>query len=259
MTKKAFISLMASALMATGAHAGTCDSYVGKTVAPKAFDQAILSINAPAPKGEFETTAAYQARIQGAGGNGPLIISKRIEDRKYLEYDADRGAFKVLSYLFDNTNFPAWEALYTTPGLDPSTMSNLDIAFDSSDVATGTYSAQNGFGARATITKLTRTVKGVFERPAKGYSESLFPSKDGVIGYLPMEPAQAQAFRQTAKIAFVVVPKSPYVVRRTFGYGETTISNPTDVTVNSTILIADIQCGLIMNPVNQVVAAFDTL
>ena len=253
------IALMLSAAITTAAHAVTCDSFVGQAVTSKSFDQAILAINAPAPKGEFETTAAYQVRIQGAASTGPLIISKRMEDPKYLEYDADRGAFKVFSYLFDNSNYPTWEALYTTPGLDASTISNLDIQISTSDVVTGTYSAQNSYGARATITNITRTLKGVFERPAKSYAESLFPSKDAVVGYLPMSSAQAQAFRQAAKIAFVVVPKSPYVVRRTFQDGETTISNPTKITVNSTILIADIQCGLIINSDDHVVGAYDSL
>lgn len=258
MLKKTFIALIATALMATAAHAGTCESYLGQTIAPKTFDQALLSMNAPSPKGEFETTAAYQARLQATGGTGPIVISKRMEDPKYIEYDADRGGFIVKSYLFDNTGFPAWEALYQG-GLNPSTMSNADIVISQSEVVTGKYPAQNGFGAKAIITKYTKTVKAIYDHELVGYSQDLFVAKDEKLGFLPMEPAVAQAFRQTAKIAFVVVPKAPYVVRRTFRYGETTVRNPTDQTIASTVLIADIQCALLTDGANKVIGAYDTI
>src|SRR3546814_11168915 len=61
---------------------------------------------------EFETSDAYRARLAAAGGSGPLIISKKIEGAEYLAYNADLGAFEVKSYLFDNTNFSAWDTFY---------------------------------------------------------------------------------------------------------------------------------------------------
>lgn len=73
-----------------------------------------------------------------------------------------------------------------------------------------------------------------------------------------MSVAEAQAFKPQAKIAIVAVPKLPYVVRVSYPSGETMISNPTEVTVNATIVVADIQCGLLLKTANHVVAAFAT-
>ena len=242
------------------ANAQTCASYVGTTVSPLTFDQALTSIKPVEPKGEFETSDAYRARLAASGASGPLIIAKKIEGAKYLAYNADKGAFDVQSYLFDNTNFSAWDTFYyAKSGVKASTIGNLDVTISSSEVTTGSYAAQNGFGAKATITKITRTEKAIFDRETVGYNEQLFVNnKDGIIGQVSMSVADAQAFKPQAKIAFVVVPKLPYIVRATFPYGKTTISNPTDVTVNATVLVADIQCGLLMNGTNQVVAAFQT-
>ncbi|KTE27489.1 hypothetical protein ATE69_05510 [Sphingopyxis sp. H071] len=259
--KNTFLGVLLVAAPAAAQAQSTCASYVGTTVAPLTFDQAVGSIKPVAPKGEFETSDAYQARLASSGGSGPLIISKKIEGAQYLAYNADAGAFEVKSYLFDNTNFSAWDTFYYAKVTSPkaSTMGNLDVTISSSEVETGTYSAQNGFGAKTTVTKITRTEKAIFEGEPARYNDNLFISdKDAVVGRVPMSVAEAQAFKPQAKIAIVAVPKLPYVVRATYPYGDTTISNPTDVTVNATVLVADIQCGLLMNGTNQVVAAFPT-
>lgn len=236
-----------------------CASYTGQVVSPSSFEQAIALSNAPEPKGEFETTAAYQARVAGSGGAGPIIISKKPEDSKYLEYDADRQAFAVKSFFFHNTNMPAWEIFYHAEnGVTASTMSNIDIVVSEQEKITGSYSAQNGFGAKTNVTKIFRTIKGVFERDARSYSETLFPGEDAIVGYIPMAVEAARAFKPQAKAAFVVTPKAPFVTRAEFPYGKTTIQNPTDVTIGATVLHADIQCALLLDAGNKVLGAFET-
>lgn len=261
MMKSVGLAAIAAISIGTTAQAQSqCDGYIGQTVAPKTLDQALLSLNAPAPKGEFETTAAYQARVASAGNNGPLVISKKMEDPKYLEYDADQQVFKVQKYLFDNTNWPAWEAFYHAKnGVKASTSSgsNLDIVISSNDTPTGTYQAQNGFGARTTVTKITRTIKVIFQGEGR-YGEDLFLTKEPALGTIPMSVDQARTFRQLAKIAFVVVPTAPYVTRANYLWGETTIDSPTEMRINAIVLNADIQCALLTDNLNKVLAAFPT-
>src|SRR3546814_4805647 len=117
---------------------------------------------------EFETSDAYRARLAAAGGSGPLIISKKIEGAEYLAYNADLGAFEVKSYLFDNTHFSAWDTFYyaKVESTKASTLSNLAVKISSSEVTAGTYSAQTGIGAKATISKITRTEKAIYEGEA---------------------------------------------------------------------------------------------
>ncbi len=249
-----------TAFMATSANAQSqCDQYVDQIIAPKTFAQAVAALNIPTPKGEFETTAAYQARVAGSGETGPLIVSKQPEDRKYLEYDADRQLFAVKSYFFHNTNFPVWETFYHAKnGVEAGiTYNNIDVVISETETVTGTYESQNSYGAKATVTKITRTYEAIFDRKAN-YKETLFPSSDVTVGYFPMEISQAQSFKSQVRIAFVVSPKSPYVTRAEFSYGTTTVRNPTDVKVNATVLNADIQCALLMDASNKVLAAFAT-
>lgn len=238
-----------------------CADFVGTTVKQKSFDQAISSLKSVAPKDEFETTAAYEARLAAADNSKLIVISKPIEDIKYLSYDADAGALHIESYAFNSTVFDAWNAFYATKSeIKASVLSNRATVVSKLDVTTGSYTAQNGFGAKTTVTKVTRTLKAIFEAEERDSSNKLFVNTDsnGVIGALPMSAVEAKVFKRQAKIAFVVIPKKPYVVRSTYAEGKTTINNPIDMMVNATILIADFQCGLLINSANQVLASFET-
>ena len=73
-----------------------------------------------------------------------------------------------------------------------------------------------------------------------------------------MNADEARKFKLEAKIAFVVVPKPPYIVKASFQQGKPTIRNPREIRVDATVLIADIQCALLMNGNDTVVAAFET-
>jgi hypothetical protein len=83
-----------------------CERYVGQTVAPKPFDAAVARFANLTPKGEFETTAEYDARKTSVLGDAidTIVISKDPEDREFFEYNADTRKLTILSYVFDNTN-----------------------------------------------------------------------------------------------------------------------------------------------------------
>ncbi|MCW3836796.1 hypothetical protein ACFQ1E_12035 [Sphingomonas canadensis] len=245
----------------SSAASAQCASYVGQTVAPVLFEQVIASFGNIAPKGEFETTAAYQARVAAAGGGGPLIISKKPEDPKYFAYDADNQVLRVQSYAFHNTNIGWWEAFYEAKpaGITASTMSNIAIVISQTEKANGTYRAQNSYGASTDVVKIDRTTYSIFEREAPPGQYNVFDAeKDGNLGSIPMDIATAQRTKPTLRIAFVVVPKAPYLVEGTHSVGRVTVSNPRDVTEHFKIMIADLQCGLLMDSVNKVLAAYPT-
>ena len=261
--------LFASAcLVATAAGAQTqCQSYAGQTIAPLTFDQALTRMPSLAPRGEYETTAQYEARRAAAGGGrGPLVILKQPENRDtFIRYDADNGRLGIQGYAFDNTNFDAWTALYGTPHADtlnPSTIGNRDVVISSRDTPAGTYQGRNAFGATWTVTRINRTTQAIYEGPQPGLTTSLFPSAErstNIVGYLDMSPEVAQRAKPTLKLAFVVEPREPFVVRRTYaGRGRITIQNPRDVTENTIILVGDIQCGLVLDATNRVLAAYPT-
>lgn len=247
-------------LFATGAHAETCQTFVGKTVKPLTFGAAIAAVPKIAPKGEFETSAQYQARRTATltGSAGTLLIRKTPEDRKYIVYDADAAVLNVQSYALDNSNMSAWHIIYDAGynnKIPVDTLYNIDTVINQKDVPTGSYESQNAFGAKAHVTKITRTMDAIFDREAKNYEDRLFTSE--LVAKVLASPTEAKLLKETMSFAFVVVPKDPYVIKGQHSVGKTTIDNPIDITERYTLLIGDIQCGLILDAGDKVIAATD--
>ncbi|HEY0147945.1 MAG TPA: hypothetical protein VGB70_02980 [Allosphingosinicella sp.] len=258
---------LAAGFTATAAYGqDSCSKFVGQSVTPLTFQQAITKVPKVAPKGEFETTAQFESRRAAAGSPRELIVAKEPEDRKYLEYNADTQRLGIKSYAFKNRNFSAWDAFYGTPAydqLEPSTMGNIQVVINFSEAAGGTYQATNGLGNKFMVSKLNRKVEAIFDRkPARGsYSEGLFPVADKdpyMVGYLDIPLADAPRAKSSLKLAYVVEPKEPYLVQNSYKVGETTSVNGTDVTETATVLIADIRCGLVTDAANRVLGAYET-
>ena len=248
---------------------GQCQGYVGQTIRPQNIDDALARFSNVTPKSEYETTAQYQARRSAAvGATGPMIIGKVSEGEKQFAYDADAGLLSVSPFAFRNTFFPAWEA-FSAAGSpfvsNVSTGSNVDVVIEHSDQVTGSHKATNGFGATAQVAKITRTMKAIYDRAAETYNAELFPNTIGAdykvraVGQIRMSPAEAQVLKPHLKLAFVVVPKEPYSVSGSTRIGKTTIQNPTEVTLNFSVLIADIRCGLLTDGGDKVIGAYPTL
>jgi hypothetical protein len=261
-----FVGAMPTATVAT-----ECASFVGQRPTVLSFDNAVRSLPNIPPKGEFETTAQFEARKAAALAGLPqeIIVSKKPDKpEEHAVYDADSQQLRIKSYFF--TDLPIidyWDAIQPTefyealkPGL---TYSNYGVTISYNGVKTGSYEAQNSYGARWTIEKITRDQKGIYERaqPFRAPS-SLFPVADQspyFLGSLPVAPESARLFRQNLMTAFVVRPSTPYVVRSTYeaSYGRT-VQNPRETTVNSTILIGDIRCGLLIGTEGVVLSAYET-
>lgn len=252
------------ALPVIGGAQTNCSSFVGTTVAPIDFNRAVASLKSTPPKDEFESTAAYQERLASADNTAPLIISKLL-DTKLLAYNADAGQLEIMPFAFSNITFDPWKTFYhSKSGIDASTnsygSSNRGVVISESYKHVGSYTAQNSFGTKVTVNRQTRTTKSIFESKELPHSEGIFISKTNqeLLGTLPMSPAEAKKFRSTAKMAFVVIPMRPYVVRSTYETDEATIDHPFDETVHATILIADLRCGLLMNAANLVMLSLET-
>lgn len=243
-----------------------CAIYVGQTVTPQSFDQATGGFAALPPKGEFETTAAYEARKASALGaaSGVLIIGKEPEDRKYFEYNADSQRLGIKSYAFDNTSFDAWKSFYAAGyygKIEVSTMGNIDAVISSVDKPNGTYEGSNSFGAKATIQKVHRTTTAIFEGAGRPLNNGLFPQAEKSpyeVASLQLTPSEAQQLKPLLQVAFVVQPKEPFVVKGTRSVGETTIRNPIDVTEDFEVLVADFRCGLLLDGNNKVLGSYAT-
>jgi hypothetical protein len=263
--------LATSPLPSAGNGPQMCSAYVGQTVQPQSFDNAVARFAGLTPKSEFETTAQFEARQAQAlaGAGGPLIIEKAPDDRKFFEYDADAQALRILPFAFDNKFFPAWEAFYAAGlngSLNVNVNDNVDAVISEDERATGSYEASNAYGAKATVVSLTRTVQVIFDHGPKlgGRRETLFPGsitddyKVNPVGVLAMSPDQARLMKPGLRLAFVATPYRPFLVRGTTKFGKVTFQNPRDITYSYTILTADIQCGLVMDESGLVLGAYST-
>lgn len=240
-----------------------CSSYLGKTITPETFDAAIEGFSKLSPKAEFETTAEYETRKSSTlkSIEGPLIISKAPESAEYFKYDADAQKLRVQEYAFDNTNFQAWDAIYSAreTKLNADTLSNIDVVVSEKQVTTGSHTAMNSLGAKLEVQDITVLTSAIFQRSAVRPGESIFlqQNKDRVIGELSLSPQEAQILKPQLGIAFVVWPKEPFLIRASYPLGQPTVRSPKKITVNATVLIADFECGLLLDGANKVIGAYD--
>lgn len=240
-----------------------CHDWIGKAAKVSSFDEAIKPFTAVSPKDEFETTAAYEARRAKALGNSvsTIVVRNKAEDPKFFEYNADRGELAIKRYAFHNTTMNLWSAFYNLGLHDKmkvGVLGGLYFVASESDKVTGTYEASNAYGAKVEVAKIDRTTKAVFDRGG-GMDDELFPRAkrpDYNVGVLKLTTEEARRLKPQLKTAYVVKPKPPYILQGTHSFGKVTVQNPRDITVHFTMLVADIQCGLLLDGSSKVLAAY---
>jgi hypothetical protein len=218
----------------------------------------------PAIKGEYETTEAFNARQSAAMANWPssFVIGYR-PNLQYLKYDADRGAMDVPAYFFSNLTtsyhyvFGSLESPFYGK-IKYGLGDNIDIVVGETERTAGSYRGSNAYGAMATISKIQRSTKAIWEREAK-FGEDIFPDQQAgvgaLLGSIPMSVQQAQSLKAGASAALVIAPRWPFFAQGTRKW-EPTITSRTDVTNDISVIVADIQCALLLDPNKKVVAAF---
>lgn len=265
--KRGWILLAGVMMMPQSALAQTCATYVGQMVAPLDIDDIMTPFGAIGPKSEFETTDQYNARKGAAVTKlgATLIVKKAPEDRKHLVYDADTQRLNIVSYAFRNLGFNS-DALFGPGapyrGVMDAGYINIDVVIEEDEKVTGTYEASNSYGAKTVVSKVFRRTRGIFEAKAVYGKDALFPAAQGdanIAGSIAMSPQDAMRLKPTLQFAFVIAPKVPYYLSALYDYPSTpTIRNPREVKNEVSALIADIQCGLVLDPVNNVLGAFET-
>lgn len=255
-------------------HAQSCETYIGQT--PKLTDikTAIEQNQSIKPKGEFESTTEYQARLARETRIAErLIIPKKINATK-LSYQADEESFKVGVGTFDDQYAVFSNALWEVGGpfYDPKAPFGVkryaDTRIKKEDLPTGTYKAANAFGREVEVIELDSISWGIFDRKLEGRNfrnsrqELIVPpvKNTDYIGRFAIPRAKAAAFKASATAAFVVEPKKPWSVSHREAFpSKATIRRPLKETNVINVLFADIQCALLLDADKKVVAAFDTL
>ncbi len=170
------------------------------------------------PKTEFETTAAYQTRINSAKTKvlfGSLtaqsVFAFSVDLKSSVQYEADAQILKVSHYLdkgpFDLKRVEYWVAL-------PSEQRSSKI--------TGFYTGENAYGAKREVKKLlTQVCKLLF------MNEEEF-AKQRIIRFgVQMSPEKAQTVKPNLKLLVIYTLTAPFV-KDDSHYSSATIDNPVE-------------------------------
>lgn len=253
------------AFSAEPAQPQACQAHVGQQVATQTFDAvAAMMAKVPAFKGEYETTEAFNARQAAATTGWPatFIIGYQ-PNRDFLKYDADRGTMVVPAYFFRNRNtsyhdvFGAWGSPFNGK-VKFGYFDNIDVVVGETERTKGSYRGSNAFGAGTTVTQIQRSTKAIWEREAKSGEDAFPDQQDGVeaaLGSIPISVQQAQALKTGATAALVIAPRWPYFAQGTRVWNAT-FRDPRQIDNDISVIAADIQCALLLDPAKKVVAAY---
>ena len=265
MTNSIFLGILlnASTAMPSVDNEPICRQYVDTTVRSITMDAAISSFSSITLKGEYETTATYKARRDAAlPGDKTVVIRIPIKGTSSFIYDADKNALEVSGYAFLGSGGFNPYHLLGSAAADLINGQNLNVAVSSHDADKGSYRAKNTFGAEASVNRVSRISKVIFDGNNANVAPRLDVFKAGfrteIVGYVPLQPLEAKRLKPLLRLAFVVVLQEPYVVTVEHSRGAPTLDDPRQINERTTVLLGDIQCGLVTDNFDKVLAAFPT-
>lgn len=244
---------------AENAKSDLCKRYVGTVVTPTTFDALVQALPKIAVKGEYETTAQYEARKSAALSRAPTGLSVLVvpTNRDYAQYVADDQALFIQAGAFNageySSNAKAVIAAWSARGDETPKGSGLFIA--EKERVLRTYNAQNGFGATFRVSVIDRETKALHL-----VTNELFPFakwKSSPVMGLDLPLAKAPQVRQTFKVALVLKPVAPYVRSDIFDEAPPTADNPEKANDRVTLLVAEPKCGLVLDSTMHVLASAD--
>jgi hypothetical protein len=223
------------------------------------YDEAIAGLPSVAPQDAYESNADYQRRLtQLSTANKALVLGPIIPDDKGdgLSYNPDRQLLTVYRSAFGagRVNFGAVFHDGFAGGND-NFASAIGFRLSAKVLSEETYFASNAFGAKVNVTRITRNVRTVWERAGKNGEDPFLGMRQGVIAQLHMTPTTARDLIERGNTALLIVPKPPYTASGTSTL-EPEFQRPIENVDRISILIADVQCGFLLNSSGQVIQAF---
>ncbi|WP_404479324.1 hypothetical protein [Novosphingobium sp. BL-52-GroH] len=243
---------------AENAKSDLCKRYVGTVVTPTSFDALVQGLPKIAAKGEYETTAQYEARksatLSRATGLSVLVVPT---DRDYAQYVADDQALFVQAGAFQAGEYSpnAKAVIAAWSALGDETPKGIGLFIAEKERVLRTYNAQNGFGATFRVSVIDRDTKALHLT-----TEKLFPFaqwKSSPVMGLELPLAKAPQVRQTFKVALVLKPVAPYVRSDFFDEAPPTADSPEKANDRVTLLVAEPKCGLVLDSTMHVLASAD--
>ena len=262
---------LASSLPSSLADAkGQCSSQSGQAVQFKSPPEVASMVGGGAlEKGEFETTAEFEARKSSMtkGISGQTLLVEVSSDPDYIDYDADHERFKVSQYAWANIvgNFHAVGALWR---LSPTgSISVIDDVYGlgilKEERATGTYDGSNAYGTTVKVTQIERTLYSLFDKMGQpkhptwkfDYTELNSTDRGGI--YVEAKRAVAPQLKTTMRFGIEFAPRDPFLVlgRQHFGPN---IDRPTDIMETILVMTGAMKCLVVTDKDGRVLKTFPT-
>jgi hypothetical protein len=219
-------------------------------------------------KGEFETTAHFEARKSSIQPPQPSLLAFNIKGEMF-KYDADNQTYSLNSIHLDAS--PLMFKYSLRAGTDKNLYgesgnhSPIAAIFGRKTISESQEEAQNGYGAKFVVTNVIESKDIVFERPGgegiNSIYDTIFTDRksnskeigDELIFYVPLEIAPS--FKNAMTAVAWAEPKAPYFDEQRY-YSSATTSNPTSRLTNYRILHADIVCVGVQGPEGQLLGSW---
>ena len=212
------------------------------------------------PRDPYESAAAYARRVaQSDNAEERSFIVRRTPDypKEGLTYDPDRNTLTIYRTAFGagKTNF----ADVFGGGLrrdEENYASAIGFAISATEIEKESYEANNGFGARVTVTRTRRQVKAIWERAGKPGEDSFVGTRSfRPVAVLRVEPDLARELMERGSTALLFIPRAPYQAS-----GKSTVApsfnSPREREDNIEVVTGDIQCAFLLDAQDIVRHAF---
>ncbi len=232
-----------------------CEKYQGVTVSPTKFSTLYkeLSISAK-PKGEYETTLAFNTRLKTLDTDQTYLIQGEISGY-HFEYNADNSSLVIDKRAFGlDMNRRSYYHMTPSVSFTKILNNNVDIILGRDRVDNGEYMGVTGFGVPMIVTRTDDNHRIIFDKAGTNNKAGLFK---GNITISNVAPEWVVSFKKEAKVFLVSKPKYPYASSGSRNF-YAKIDDPYDTTENIKMIVADISCALITGADNIVVQAVET-
>ena len=232
-------------------------------------------------KNTFETTEEFEARKAAAVdtiGSKTVVLASDV-DQKHAIYDADKGAWFLTEFFPSNGRFIFIDDALKSAGLIVSTdyYETERIKSDvlrSVDELLEDYTGSNAMGATIAIQKWHHeriVISEISPKPPTkskdgvelfAYADTVqvnFLGSDRTYSALRIDMPRDQALAINGKIGFAIVADLVDPVRvesQTFIAPE--FDNPYDRTIDTTVFVANIRCGIAFGPDHSILATVQT-
>ncbi|OOV86116.1 hypothetical protein [Oceanospirillum linum] len=236
-----------------------CSNYSGGTVDAISIDDYWSYLSKfPKKKGEYETTAEYEKKLDLLSESiSDTVIVELERDESLIKYDADKKEVHIHSNEMTKEFFSVnwgngferlvFRFLADSGKSHRSVRSTYPIAMlDIDSKVSGSYVASNAYGKEVVVDKVDKKVRVLYEDSLNVRGRSIYVGKgvfDPIIILNDVSVDVAKKLKKSIRTYIVFEPKIPYYGVSSYQVNPE-INNPKEINYYTEIAVGNIQCLL---------------